>query len=80
MHRKRRHSQSQGSVEQANRDIEDMLTIWLQSNSTTHCGDGLQFVQVMENRVYDESIKCLPYEAMEMNRIILLKILLKKFM
>ena len=36
VHGKRRHSQSQGSVERANRDIEDMLMTWLQSNSTTH--------------------------------------------
>ena len=41
VHGKPRHSQSQGSVERANRDIEDMLMTWLQSNSTTHWGDGL---------------------------------------
>ena len=63
-HGKPRHSQSQGSVERANRDIEDMLMTWLQSNSTTHCGDGLRFIQVMKNRAYHESIKCSPYEAM----------------
>ena len=33
---KTRHSQSQGSVERANRDIEDMFITWLQSNSATH--------------------------------------------
>ena len=48
---KPRHSQSQGSVERANRDIENMLMTWLQSNSTTHWGDGLRFIQVMKNRV-----------------------------
>ena len=36
VHGKPRHSQSQGSVERANRDIEDMLMTWLQSNSITH--------------------------------------------
>ena len=41
-----------------------MLTTLLQSNSTTHQGHGLQFVQVMKNRVYHEGIKCLPYETM----------------
>ena len=50
VHGKRRHSQSQGSVERANRDIKDVLTTWLQSNSTTHSGDGLRFIQVMKNR------------------------------
>ena len=33
VHGKSRHSQSQGSVELANRDIEDMLMTWLHSNS-----------------------------------------------
>ena len=31
-----RHSQSQGSVGRANRDIKDMSVTWLQSDSTTH--------------------------------------------
>ena len=41
-----------------------MLITWLQSNSTTHWGDGLRFVQVMKNIAYHEGIKCSPYEAM----------------
>ena len=64
VHGKPRHSQSQGSVERANRDIEDMLMTWLQSNSTIHWGDGLQFIEVMKNRAYREGIKYSPYEAM----------------
>ena len=60
---KPRHSQSQGSVIKcANRDIEDMLMTWLQSNSTTHWG--LRFVQTVKKRAYHEGIKCSPYEAM----------------
>ena len=61
---KPRHSQSQGSVERANRDIENILMTWLQSNSTTHWGDGLRFIQVIKNRAYHEGIKCSSYEAM----------------
>ena len=38
VHGNPRHSPSQGSVESVNRDIEDMLMTWLQSNSTTHWG------------------------------------------
>ena len=60
MHGKPSHSQIQGSVERANRDIEDMLMRWLQSNSTTHWGHGLRFIQVMKNRAYHEDIKCSP--------------------
>ena len=41
-----------------------MFTTWLQSNLTTHLGDGLRFVQVIKNRAYHEGIKCSPYEAM----------------
>ena len=36
VHGKPRHSQSQESVERVNRDIKEMPTTWLQSNSTTH--------------------------------------------
>ena len=64
VHGKPRHSQSQESVECANRDIEDILMTWLQSNSATHWGDGVQFIQVMKNIAYHEGIKCVPYEAM----------------
>ena len=64
MHGKPRHSQSQGSVEHANRDVEDMLMAWLQSNLATHWSDGLQFIQVMKNRAYHESIKCSLYKVM----------------
>ena len=64
VHGKPRHSQSQGYVERANRNIEDMLMTCLQSNSTTHWGDGLRFIQIIKNRAYHECIKCSPYEAM----------------
>ena len=63
VHGKPRHSQSQGSVERANRDIEDMLMTWPQPNSTTHWSDVLQFIQVMKDRAYHEGIKCSQYEA-----------------
>ena len=64
VHGKPRHSQSQGSVERANRDIEDMLSTWMDSNSTDKWADGLRFVQCMKNRAYHEGLKCSPYEAM----------------
>ena len=54
----------QGSVERTNKDIEDMLITCLKSNSTTHWGDDLRFIQVIKNRAYQEDIKCSPYEAM----------------
>ena len=44
VHGKPRHSRSQASIERAKRDIKEMLTTWLEPNSTTHWGFGLQFV------------------------------------
>nr|XP_022906091.1 KRAB-A domain-containing protein 2-like [Onthophagus taurus] len=35
VHGKPRHSQSQGSIERANQDIEKMLSTWLETNKTT---------------------------------------------
>ena len=64
VHGKPRHSQSQRSVERANRYIEDVIMTWLQSNSTSHWGDGLRFIQVMKNKTYHEGIKFSSYEAM----------------
>ncbi|KAF0751495.1 Uncharacterized protein FWK35_00017713 [Aphis craccivora] len=34
VHGKPRHSQSQGSVERANQDVENMLATWLTDNKT----------------------------------------------
>ncbi|XP_029341510.1 KRAB-A domain-containing protein 2-like [Acyrthosiphon pisum] len=60
VHGKPRHSQSQGSVERSNPDIENMLATWLQDNKTKK----LRFVQLMKNRAYHHGTKHSPYEAM----------------
>jgi Integrase zinc binding domain len=52
VHGKPRHSQSQGSVERANQDIENMLTTWMQDNKTSSWKKGLRFVQLMKNKAY----------------------------
>nr|XP_022920896.1 KRAB-A domain-containing protein 2-like [Onthophagus taurus] len=52
LHGKPSHSQSQGSVERANQDIEKMVS------------EGLRFVQFMKNRAYHSGIDRSPYEAM----------------
>ena len=61
---KPRHSQSQGSVERANQDIENMLCCWMKDKSTTAWSKGLRFVQFMKNRSLHSGIKRSPYEAM----------------
>uniref|UniRef100_A0ABD2VUG2 Integrase catalytic domain-containing protein n=1 Tax=Trichogramma kaykai TaxID=54128 RepID=A0ABD2VUG2_9HYME len=64
VHGKPRHSQSQGSVERANRDIEDMIATWLVDNKSSKWTDALPFIQFMKNRAYHSGIKQSPYKAM----------------
>ncbi|XP_043473980.1 KRAB-A domain-containing protein 2-like [Leptopilina heterotoma] len=61
---KPRHSQSQGSVERANQDIEKMLASWMLDNKTTKWSNGLRYVQFMKNRAFHSGIKQSPYRAM----------------
>ncbi|KAK3929775.1 KRAB-A domain-containing protein 2 [Frankliniella fusca] len=59
-----RHSQSQGSVERANRDIQDILIKWMRDNGTTHWAEGLKFVASLKNRRHHQGIGRSPYEAL----------------
>lgn len=63
VHGKPRHSQSQGSVERANQDIQNMLTTWMQDNKTPKWSHGLKFVQIMKNSALHSGIGRTPYEA-----------------
>ncbi|XP_055944438.1 uncharacterized protein LOC129975400 [Argiope bruennichi] len=58
------HSQTQGSVERANQDIQNMLTAWMNDNNTNKWSEGLPFVQFAKNTTYHEGIRQSPYEAM----------------
>jgi len=64
VHGKPRHSQSQGSVERANQDIQNMLITWMKTNNCKSWSEGLRFVQLMKNRAYHDGIKRSPYMAM----------------
>lgn len=64
VHGKPRHSQSQGSVERANQDIENMLATWLFDNQTTNWANGIQFVQFQKNTSLHRGISDTPYNAM----------------
>ncbi|GFQ92887.1 KRAB-A domain-containing protein 2 [Trichonephila clavata] len=64
VHGKPRHSQSQGSVERANQDIENMLCTWMQDNKSDRWSEGLRFIQFMKNRAHHSGIKSTPYEAL----------------
>jgi len=52
VHGKPRHGQSQGSVERANQDIQNMLITWMKTNNCKSWSEGLRFVQLMKNRAY----------------------------
>ena len=64
VHEKPRHCQTQGSVERANQDIQNMLSAWMNDNDTNKWSDGLPFVQFAKNTTYHEGIRQSPYEAM----------------
>lgn len=64
VHGKPRHSQSQGSVERANQDIENMIGSWMKDNDSTKWSEGLRYVQFMKNRAYHSGIKQSPYKAL----------------
>lgn len=63
VHGKLRHSQNQGSVERANRDVQDILA-WMEDNNLTKWSEGLRFCQWKKNISWHSAIKQTPYEAM----------------
>jgi hypothetical protein len=40
------------------------MATWMETKNAIKWSEGLQFVQAMKNRTYNEGIKCSPYEAM----------------
>lgn len=71
VHETPRHSQSQGSVERSNQDVQKMLFAWLEDNQTKKWSEGLRFVQLQKNRSYHSGIKQTPYEALFGNFVLL---------
>ncbi|XP_064083969.1 KRAB-A domain-containing protein 2-like [Macrobrachium nipponense] len=64
VHVKPRHSQSQGSVERANRDLEAILACWMKDNNSTQWSQGLRFVQCKKNTRFHSGIGRTLYEAL----------------
>jgi hypothetical protein len=64
IHGKPQHSQSQGSVERPNHNVQNMLTSWMKDNNTTDWLNGLYCVQFMKNTTLHSGIKQSPYKAM----------------
>ncbi|GFY23222.1 SCAN domain-containing protein 3 [Trichonephila clavipes] len=61
VHGKHRHSQTQGSVERANQDIQNMLTAWMNDNDTNKWSEGLPFVKFSKNTTHHEGMRQSPY-------------------
>ena len=61
---KPRHSQSQGSVERANQDIEKMLACVMKQNNSSHWSKLLPLIQLKKNSLLHRTISQTPYEAM----------------
>ncbi|XP_068203027.1 processed variable antigen-like [Palaemon carinicauda] len=59
-----REAKSQGSVEQANSNIKDMLAAWLSDNNTRDSSLGLRFVQNQKNSSCHSGIKSNPYATL----------------
>lgn len=63
VHGKARHSQSQGSVERANQDIESMIATWMETNKTTKWSESLRFVQAMKNGAFHSGTYCIKIKS-----------------
>lgn len=63
VHGKPRQSQTQGSVEKANQDIQNMLTAWMHDNDSNKWSEGWSFVQFVKNTSYHKGIRQSSYEA-----------------
>ncbi|XP_025201180.1 KRAB-A domain-containing protein 2-like [Melanaphis sacchari] len=64
IHGKPCHSQSQGSVERANRDVQDILRAWMSDNKSNKWSEGLRFCQFQKNSSYHSGIKQSPFEVL----------------
>ena len=62
VHGKPRHSQSQGSVERANRDVQDIMRAWMIDNQSTKWSEGLRFCQFQKDSSLHSGIR--PFEVL----------------
>ncbi|XP_045841509.1 KRAB-A domain-containing protein 2 isoform X2 [Meles meles] len=59
-----RPGQGPGSLEQVGHDVKNTVKAWMQSNCSRHWAEGLRFVQMVRNQLFDVSLQRSPYEAM----------------
>jgi transposase InsO family protein len=61
VHGHARHPQTQGSIERANQDVEQMVGNWLKDNNTRNWVLGLNFVQIAKNTRMHSGVGSPPY-------------------
>ncbi|GFY39728.1 KRAB-A domain-containing protein 2 [Trichonephila inaurata madagascariensis] len=64
VHRKPRHSHSQGISERVNQDIENKFCTWMSDNQCDRWSEGLCILQLTKNRAYHSEIKRITHEAL----------------
>ena len=57
-----RHSQSQGSVERGNKDIEDLIFTWQKTSNSSKWAEALDQNQFMKNTRFHWGIGMTPYK------------------
>lgn len=71
VHGRPRHPQSQGSVERANQDVQQMLRCYMEDNQTTDWVKGLPIIQLQKNNSLNRTISCSPFLAVFGNNLAL---------
>lgn len=61
---KPRHPQTQGSVERANGDMQNMLGAWMRDNHSDRWTHGLKFAQLQKNTAYNRGVGMSPFELL----------------
>ncbi|CAF4872984.1 unnamed protein product [Pieris macdunnoughi] len=64
IHESPRRPQTQGSVERSNRDVENMLRMWMKDNKSTNWSVGCYYVQYQKNSSFHRIIGRSPYKAL----------------
>ena len=64
IHGRPRRPQSQGSVERANGDVQNILGSWMRTNKSTFWATALPIVTNMKNRKHHAGINMSPYKAL----------------
>ena len=63
IHGRPRHSQSQGSIERSNGDIQGILGSWMRDNNSTNWSHALPMVMYKKNNKFHSRLKLSPYKS-----------------